>query len=100
MIDALEPWQPASLEYLQSFVSGRYDNHSHHWFLLPQSKILIERNGFDLVIGSAGCDLIDFCFRKGMSGVWAFYPIEEEYALLASNLKELEAGWLDGSIAV
>ena len=52
------------------------------------------------MIGSAGCDGIDFCFRQGLRGIWAYYPVEGDYVLVAANLKALEEGWLNGSISV
>jgi hypothetical protein len=100
MMDTFERWQPAVSEYFQSFLDERYNDAGRHWFITPGSDITIQREGSDLVVGSAGCDLIDFCFRNGSDGVWAYYPIDDEYVLVAATLNELETGWKDGSIKV
>jgi len=100
MKDALSPWQPTCAEYFEKFTDGRYHEAGRHWFILAQLEILVDRCGKDLVIGSAGCDGIDFCFRQGLRGIWAYYPVEGDYVLVAANLKALEEGWLNGSISV
>lgn len=98
--DANFSWSYSCKEYFASFADGRFDGDSQLWFILPRSdtKVYLERGAF--VVGSAGADGIDFCFRKGQSGVWAYYPIEDEWGLKADTLAEFERGWLNGSIVV
>ena len=100
MIDQWDPWKPACMEYFSNFKQGRFDEGGQHWFIFKEVSVDRDLSRGDLVIGSAGCDGISFCFRKGMDGVWAYYPIEEQHLLVASNLHELEVGWLDGTITV
>jgi hypothetical protein len=100
MTDPWAPWRPNCTEYFSNFNGGRYDQSGQHWFILEESAISTELNRGDLVIGSAGCDGISFCFRQGMPGIWAYYPIEAEHILVAHDMYELEKGWLGGSIKV
>ncbi|MDB5430968.1 MAG: hypothetical protein JWP35_2084 [Caulobacter sp.] len=98
--DPYHPWLHGYREYLRDYSAGRYDAVGHLWFIRPQGSITIEGELGALVVGDAGCDGITFCLRKGLEGVWAFYPIDSCWERIATNLRELECGWLDGSISV
>ena len=102
MREATKPWEPACAEYFERFAEGRYDDEGQYWFIFSETEIAIETDKYrnDLVVGSPGCDGIDFCFRHGRTGVWAYYPIESEHVLVAPNLEALAHGWLSGSITV
>jgi hypothetical protein len=94
------PWSPSSDEYFADFGAGRFDEPSQLWFILPIEESSIDTRRGAFVVGVAGCDGIEFCFRAGMRGVWAYYPQEERWALLAQNLSDFERGWLSGAISV
>jgi hypothetical protein len=94
------PWAPACREYFRNFAEGRFDTACELWFILPRARISIDAERDALVVGSAGGDGIHFCFRRGHSGVWAYYPITEDWVLKTDSLAELESGWLDGSLVV
>ena len=81
MID-VEPWQPACAEYFRDFTEGLFDHAGQFWFIEREACIKISPDRGDLVIGRAGCDGIEFCYRRGMSGVWAYYPIEGQHLSL------------------
>ena len=51
-----------------------------------------------LAVGRAGVDGILFGYRLGMSGLWAFYPIEQEFVLVAASVTELVKKWIDGPL--
>jgi hypothetical protein len=87
-------------EYFQRYREGRYDTDSQLWFIAPVSELLIDENRGALAIGRPGVDGIDFCYRAGLEGIWAYYPIESNWTLVATSLRELEQGWLNGSISV
>jgi hypothetical protein len=53
-----------------------------------------------LVIGRPGVDGIEFGYRKGHDGIWAYYPISREFSLVAPSVAELVDGWLSGAIRV
>jgi hypothetical protein len=94
------PWSPACIEYFERYALGRYDAPSYLWFLLPIEKSSLDYARGAFVIGHAGCDGIEICFRVGQLGVWAYYPSEERWELKADTLDEFERGWLDRSITV
>lgn len=95
-----EQWAPACREYFEYYGEGRYDPESQFWFIFPRHQLSTNPETGALVIGAPGCDGIDFCFRQGLKGVWAYYPYEDQWELKAASLAELEAGWLAGTIAV
>jgi hypothetical protein len=92
------PWSPACEEYFSDFAGGRFDAESQLWFILPREQTSIDAKRGDFIVGSAGCDGIDFCFRRGHPGVWAYYPIDQDWVLKANSMAELERRWLDGSV--
>ena len=91
--------QPAS-SYFRDFADGRYDEGNQYWFIRPRDEVYVDLELGALVIGGPGVDKIPFCFRRGHAGVWAFYPIDEEWVLVAPTLAELERGWMAGDISV
>jgi len=87
-------------EYFNAYQDGRYDADGQWWFILPANNVTVDTVRQALVVGSPGADGIDFCYRAGLDGIWAYYPIEDRWSLVASTLRELEQGWLDGTISV
>jgi len=94
------PWRPACAEYFKSYTDGRYDEGAQLWFIAPHAETRIDEARDAFMIGRAGADGIEFCFRKGFAGVWAYYPNENEFQLKAATLAHLERGWKDGSVWV
>jgi hypothetical protein len=88
------------LEYFRDFQEGRYSASAHLWFILPVAEIGLHHEEDALTVGRPGVDGIEFCYRSGHSGIWAFYPIESEWRAVASTLKDLEERWTDGSLSV
>lgn len=80
--------------------SGFYSNDEYLWLIdkCENWSLNIEQ-GF-LKFGNAGCDGVAFGLRKGMLGIWAFYPIEFEYVKKADTIAEFVEGWLNGNISV
>ena len=85
---------------MNAYSDGRYDDLAKLWFIYPIQEASIDVSLQALFVGRAGADGIEFCFRTGRSGVWAYYPIEAEWRQVARSLAELEDGWLDGRITV
>lgn len=90
----------ACSEYFESYGDGRYDAEAQLWFILPSDEIHVDAASGGLVIGRPGADGIQFCYREGLQGIWAFYPIEAEWSHIAATLADLEAGWKNGSLFV
>jgi hypothetical protein len=88
------------LEYFRDFQAGRYDPVAQLWFILPAEQLQVDDEREALVVGRAGVDGIDFCYRAGHTGIWAFYPILREWVAVAPTLKNLEDQWNNGSLRV
>ena len=69
--------------------------------LIVATDEVVERTdlGF-LVVGRPGVDGIEFGYRKGHDGIWAYYPISGEFASIAPSVGTLIEGWFKGSITV
>ena len=94
-------WTPQWHEYFSTFSKGVYDEASYLQVILPAEDLHISADEpNDLVIGYAGIDGIYFCFRAGMTGVWAYYRIEKSPTLLAETLAEFVQDWFNGKIHV
>ena len=79
---------------------GYYDEHSQMWVILNSGEAYEERDIDFFAVGTSGCDGIDFGYRKGLAGIWAFYPIEREFTLKAATIAELVARWCSGDLKV
>ena len=53
-----------------------------------------------LAIGRPGVDGILFGYRADRPGLWAYYPIEGDFRLLAATVVDLVRGWASGDISV
>jgi hypothetical protein len=51
-------------------------------------------------IGRSGCNGIDFGYRKGHSGLWAFYPSDRDFKYMAATVAELAHGWCAGRLSI
>lgn len=87
-------------EYLSQYEDGYYHDESDFQLVLPVSEVSIDPNHQHLVIGHAGADGIEFCFRIHKPGVWAFYPIEAKFQKVAASVSRLIEGWCNGTIKV
>jgi hypothetical protein len=87
-------------EYFESYRDGRYDDEAQLWLLLPSDQIHVDAASDGLIIGRPGVDGIQFCYREGLEGIWAFYPIDADWVRIAPTLRDLESGWKNGTIFV
>lgn len=87
-------------EYLDSveFRDGVFDSEAQVQ-LIEAPERAVERVDF-LVIGRPGVDGIEWGYRKGSPGIWAYYPLEDEFRELAPSLREFLDGWRNGGITV
>lgn len=82
------------------FTGGVWDEPSQLWVIVAADQI-VERSELEfLVIGRPGCDGIEFGYRMGRDGLWAYYPIDREFTLVAPSISALVDGWLAGSIVI
>ncbi|MHA3978697.1 hypothetical protein ACW9UR_13515 [Halovulum sp. GXIMD14794] len=92
------PWSPASDCYFECYADGVYDTFNHLHLILPADRAYVVAERGDLVVGHAGVDGIEFCFRRGIPGVFAWYGIEAEHRLVAEDLDALLRCWNDRTI--
>jgi hypothetical protein len=88
------------LEYFRDFQAGRYDPVAQLWFILPAQQLQVDSEREALVVGRPGVDGIDFCYRAGHPGIWAYYPILREWVAVSPTLKGLEDQWNKGLLRV
>jgi hypothetical protein len=80
--------------------SGHFDELSQTLVIVPLSDAYENTDIEFLAVGRSGADGIDFGFRKGQAGLWAFYPYEGEFKFMATNVQELVEGWCSGKLHV
>jgi hypothetical protein len=98
-----ERWQEYNCEdYFASPLAetGYWDEGGQYWYFWRADRILEDHKRQFLVIGSAGVDGIDWGYRKGLRGLWAYYPIDSEFVLLTDTFAELVERWLSGRLTV
>lgn len=82
------------------FARGVWDEQSQLWVIVASDDV-VERPELEfLVVGRPGCDGIEFGYRKGHDGLWAYYPIDGEFALVAPSISTLVNDWLAGNVTV
>jgi len=79
---------------------GIWDEPAQLLLIEPVEKFEIREQDLFLFVGRPGVDGIEFGYRSGMDGFWAYYPVDDEFVLLANNIQEFLNGWYDGSITV
>jgi hypothetical protein len=79
---------------------GYWDEPGQYWYIWPAERVYENSELQFLIIGTAGVDGIDWGYRRGHSGLWAWYPIDAEFVALAPTAEGLLEGWLSGAIEV
>jgi cell wall assembly regulator SMI1 len=51
-------------------------------------------------IGTPHTDGIDFAFQKNNESIFAWFPIEQKFRIIAPNLEQFIIGWLSNDIAI
>jgi hypothetical protein len=96
-------WQTFNCaDYFNSSLAehGYWDEPAQYWYIWPAGRIYEDRDLQFLVIGSAGVDGINWGYRLGHGGLWAWYPIDAAFVALAPTAEAFLQGWLSGSITV
>lgn len=78
---------------------GHFDEFSQTPVIVPLPEAYEDVEHQFLVIGHSGCDGIDFGYRNGHSGLWA-YQIDGEFKLMADTVADLVEGWCSGKLSV
>ena len=70
-------------------VRGHFDEPSQLWVITPLAEAYLDATIDFFAVGRSGCDGIDFGYRKGQTGLWAFYPIDREFRFMAGTIVDL-----------
>ena len=79
---------------------GCYSPVEQYWTIRPRVEYKYDAERGWLCIGGPGVDGIEFGHLQGRPGIFAYYPIGDEYMLKAATATELFSGWLNGEISV
>jgi hypothetical protein len=98
-----EQWRAYSCgEYFSDGWSerGHFDERSQTLVIVPIAEAYEKPEVEFLAIGRSGADGIDFGYRRGHPGLWAFHPIELEFQFMAFTIEQLVEGWCSGKLRV
>lgn len=98
-----EKWRPYNCsDYFLSplAVTGWWDPVGHCWYLEPAERVYEDPVRELLVIGRPGVDGIEWGYRRNCEGLWAHYPIENEFRAVADSVSDLREGYGSGRITV
>ena len=79
---------------------GWWDEGGQYWYIEPAERVREDGAREFLIIGGPGVDGIRWGYRKRQRGIWAYYPIEDEFVLLADSATALREGYGSGRIKV
>ena len=86
--------------------NGHWCEPSQLWVIVPatQAEELTNSDGTKLdflrIGDPAGVDGIPFGYRVGNPGVWAYYPIDNHFALIAPSVEQLVQLWDSGRLTL
>ena len=78
---------------------GHFDEFSQTPVVVPLPEAYEDIEHQFLVVGHSGCDGIDFGYRNGHPGLWA-YPIDGGFKFMADTVEQLVEGWCSGKLGV
>ena len=89
-------------DYLESHFceAGHWSDLEQLWLIEPFDEVEEHPEIAFLQVGRPGVDGIGFGYRAGLDGLWAYYPMSDEFEFKASTVRELVEGWLGGRISV
>ena len=91
---------PEARSYFSDYAKGRFHESAQLQYIYPIDGVHESGDGTALFIGRAGANSIEFAFRKGYPGIWAWHPMEKRWDRIADDLPSFHKGWLDGSVTV
>jgi hypothetical protein len=79
---------------------GYWDEPSQLMLVVPVGDHELRSDLDFLVIGRPGVDGIELGYRRGMQGIWVYYPYENRFVAVAATTAELIDGYMSGRITV
>jgi hypothetical protein len=98
-----EKWRAYNCgDYFQSPLSetGWWDSEGQCWYIDRAENIREDPLRDFLIIGRPGVDGIEWGYRRGRSGIWAHYPVEGDFRLVADSVSALRGGYGSGRVTV
>jgi len=102
-VNVPDKWRPYHCsDYYRSAlaVSGWWDVEGQCWYIEPAERVYEDPVREFLVIGRPGVDGIEWGYRRNCEGLWAHYPIENEFRVIANSVSDLRDGYASGRIIV
>jgi hypothetical protein len=81
-------------------VTGWWDRDGQCWSIEPAERVYEDPVREFLVIGRPGVDGIEWGYRKHRQGIWAHYPIENDFRPVATSVSDLREGYSSWRITV
>jgi hypothetical protein len=79
---------------------GHFDELSQTLVVVPLTEAYENPDIGFFGVGRSGCGGIDFGYRRGHLGLWAYHPIGREWQYMAASVAELAEGWCSGRLSV
>ncbi|RBP40424.1 hypothetical protein DES53_108131 [Roseimicrobium gellanilyticum] len=98
-----EEYRPfACREYFEDGWSaqGHFDEDSQTLVIVPLDRSYVASEISFFAIGRSGLGGIDFGFRIGHQGLWAYHPIDQEFQFMAPTVAALVEGWCSGKLSI
>ena len=77
---------------------GYFDEADQYWLIEPANRVYEDAERQFLIVGGPGWDGMEWGYCRGKSGLWVWYPIDDEFRYLAPTTEALLDGWLSGAI--
>lgn len=89
-------------DYFESPIcqTGWWDADGQCWYIEPAERLHEDEGREMLVIGHPGVDGIEWGYRRGVPGLWAWFPSSCEFVRIASSVADLRDGHASGRISV
>ena len=91
---------PEAAVYFRFFSEGRRDQSVGSAYIYRAEDARQSSDNERLYIGRAGVDGVEFVYRRGSPGIWAYYPLEGDTEWKADDIDSFEQAWRAGSINV
>ena len=91
---------PKCFKSVDAPVEGYFSEEEQYRIIQPEGEWEYAPARKWLKLGGPGVDGIEFGYLEGKSGVFAYYPIDEEFVHIANSASELLRGWANGTITV
>lgn len=79
---------------------GHFHEPSQCLVVVPLHQVYEKAEVGFFAIGRSGCGGIDFGYRRGHAGLWAYHPVGGRWQYMAPSVADLVEGWCSGRLFV